>query len=82
MGLRRAPAADMAAAAIVMPSRLRSEAYSVSSMAVLASSPMSIIRPTCMYMLFSRPKARAKRNEPSSPNGTDSMTASGMKRLS
>ena len=82
IGRRRAPAADMAAEAIVMPSRRRSEAYSVSSMAVFASRPISMISPTCMYMLFSRPNTLAKRNEPKRPNGTDNITAKGMNRLS
>ena len=48
MGRNRALAADMAAAAIVMPSRRRDEAYSVSRMAVLANRPISIISPVCI----------------------------------
>ena len=43
-----AAAADMAAAAIPMPCCRRSEAYSVSRMAVLASRPISMISPVCI----------------------------------
>ena len=65
-----------------MPARRRSEAYSVSRIAVFESKPMSIIRPVCKYMLFSRPKILANMKLPARPNGTDKMTAKGMKRLS
>ena len=82
MGRRRAPAAESAACAMVMPFRRRSDAYSVSRMAVLASSPISMISPVCMYTLFSTPNIRANRKLPNSPNGMESITANGTNRLS
>ena len=82
MGRRRALAAAMAAALIDMPWRRRADAYSVSSMAVLESSPMSMMSPVCMYMLFSSPHSCAKMKLPTSPKGTLRMTANGIMRLS
>ena len=51
-------------------------------MAVFDSSPMSMIRPVWRYMLFSSPISFANRKLPIRPNGTDSMTAKGTKKLS
>ena len=48
IGRRRTCAAERAACGMVIPARRRSLAYSVSRMAVLESSPMSMMTPVCI----------------------------------
>lgn len=48
IGLKRAFAADIAAASNPIPSFRRAVAYSVSSIAVFASKPISMMRPICI----------------------------------
>lgn len=48
IGLKRAFAAEIAAAISPMPSLRRAVAYSVRSIAVLAKRPISIISPICI----------------------------------
>lgn len=47
IGLKRTPAAEMAACDSDMPSLRRSVAYSVSRIAVFDKSPISMISPVC-----------------------------------
>ena len=82
IGRRRTFAADMAAIVMDIPSSRFCDAYSVRRMAVFASSPMSMSRPICRYMLFSRPNHLAKRKLPARPKGTERMMAIGMNMLS
>ena len=82
IGLKRALAAEIAEAHSPIPSFLRAVAYSVSRMAVLANSPINMIRPICMYMLFSSPHHLANRKLPAKPAGTAAITANGTVRLS
>ncbi len=76
-------AACLAAETMSRPSRrIASTAYSVNKIAVFDKSPINIITPVCIYILFSNPKAHANRKLPVSPNGTENITAKGISRLS